>query len=195
MPRWSPDAALRLEAAALDSFEEHGFTDTTVPQIAARAGLTTRTFFRHFADKRDSLFLRDREFPQAVRDFLRSVPAESTPVATVQLGLASACRGVQGWRPQIARRQAIIRSEPALQERDLLRSHRLGLAIEQSLVERDVAQPQAHTLAAIAVTCFDLAIARWLDEPPDTDLEENLLAVWDDVRAVMEEGAGDGRGR
>ncbi|WP_440707999.1 TetR/AcrR family transcriptional regulator [Herbiconiux sp. YIM B11900] len=195
MPRWSPDAALRLEAAALDSFEEHGFTDTTVPQIAARAGLTTRTFFRHFADKRDSLFLRDREFPQTVRDFLRAVPAESTPVATVQLGLTAACRGLQGWRRQIARRQAIIRSEPALQERDLLRSRHLGLAIEESLVDRGVAQPQARALAAIAVTCFDLAVARWLDDAPDTDLEKTLLAVWGEVRAVMEEGAGGGRGR
>lgn len=195
MPRWSPDAALRLEAAALDSFEEHGFAETTVPQIAARAGLTTRTFFRHFADKRDALFLRDRELPQAVRDFLRSVPAESTPVATVQQGLTAACRGIQGWRRQIARRQAIIRSEPALQERDLLRNRHLGLAIEESLVERDVARSQAHTLAAIAVTCFDLAVARWLDESPDTDLEETLLAVWGDVRAALEEGAGGGRGR
>ena len=184
MPRWSPDAALRLEAAAMDLFEQHGFADTTVPQIAAAAGLTTRTFFRHFADKRDALFLRDREFPQAVRDFVKTVPRESSHVATVRMGLTAACRGIQGWREQIARRQAIIRSEPALQERDLLRSHHLSVAIERSLIERDVDENEARALAAIAVTCFDLAIERWL-RSAGKDLDRVLDIVWIDAQRLM----------
>jgi AcrR family transcriptional regulator len=169
----------------MDLFEQHGFTDTTVPQIAAAAGLTTRTFFRHFTDKRDSLFLRDREFPQAVRDFLRTLPPESSPVATVRVGLTAACRGLQDWREQFARRQAIVRSDPALQERDLLRSHHLSVAIEESLIDRNVERDQAHALAAIAVTCFDLAVVRWLKSPPSAALEDVLAVVWVDVRAVM----------
>ena len=98
MGRWQPGARERLEGAALELFLEQGFTETTVPQITARAGLTTRTFFRHFADKRDALFLREREFPEAVSDFLQTVPSGSSPVATVRMGLAEACRGIQGWR-------------------------------------------------------------------------------------------------
>ena len=74
MSRWAPDAALRLESAAVELFEEQGYGPTTVPQIAARAGLTTRTFFRHFADKRDVLFLRDREFPDVVGAALAGLP-------------------------------------------------------------------------------------------------------------------------
>lgn len=65
MSRWAPDAALRLEQAAMELFAEHGYAGTTVPAIAERAGLTTRTFFRHFADKRDVLFLRERELPRS----------------------------------------------------------------------------------------------------------------------------------
>ncbi len=163
-------------------FERQGFAGTTVPQIAEAAGLTTRTFFRHFADKRDVLFLRDREFPQAVSDFMESVPPESAGAATVRSGLAAACRGIQQWREPIARRRRIVRSEPALHERDLLRSHHLARAIEASLSQRGAAPQQSRTLAAIAVTCFDLAMDRWLEGPADLPLEDALTSVWNDIR-------------
>ncbi|MCI1018327.1 TetR/AcrR family transcriptional regulator [Microbacterium sp. C5A9] len=185
MPRWSPDAALRLEAAATLLFERQGYAGTTVPQIAAEAGLTTRTFFRHFSDKRDVLFLRDREFPQAVREFVESVPPESDGAATVRAGLSAACRELQGWRRVIARRRAIIRSEPALHERDLLQSHHLGRAIEESLHRRGIDPRQSHTLAALAVTCFDLAMVRWLEGPAELLLDDALTAVWNDMRDCL----------
>jgi hypothetical protein len=56
MTRWEPNARGRLEQAALALYGERGFENTTVAEIAARAGLTERTFFRHFADKREVLF-------------------------------------------------------------------------------------------------------------------------------------------
>jgi len=55
MARWEPNATDRLCVAALKLFEERGFEQTTVAEIAARAGLTERTFFRHFTDKREVL--------------------------------------------------------------------------------------------------------------------------------------------
>lgn len=163
-------------------FERQGFAGTTVPQIAEAAGLTTRTFFRHFPDKRDVLFLRDREFPQAVSDFMESVPPDGTGAATVRAGLTEAGRGIQGWREPIARRRRIVRSEPALHERDLLRSHHLARAIEESLTQRGTDPLQARTLAAIAVTCFDLAMERWLEGPADLPLEDALTSTWNDIR-------------
>jgi len=192
MPRWSPDAALRLEDAAMRLFERQGFAGTTVPQIAEAAGLTTRTFFRHFSDKRDVLFLRDREFPQAVTDFMAAVPSESAGFAVVREGLIAACRGLQGWREPIARRRRIVRSEPPLHERDLLRSHHLGRAIEQALTTRGTDSRHARTLAAIAVTCFELAMDRWLEGPADFPFEDWLEAVWEDVRAAMGDGESTG---
>lgn len=166
-------------------FAAHGYAGTTVPQIAEAAGLTTRTFFRHFSDKRDVLFLRDRELPRAVGEFMAAVPPESLPTATVRAGLAAACRGLQDWREPIARRRSILRAEPALQERDLLRSHHLALTIEEALRRRDIAAPQARTLSSLAVTCFDLAIERWLDGPADHPLEDTATSVWNDMRSCM----------
>ena len=167
-------------------FAAQGYTGTTVPQIAEAAGLTTRTFFRHFSDKRDVLFLRDREFPQAVSDFMASIPQECGGTATVRAGLAAACRGIQSWREEIARRRSIIRSEPALHERDLLRSHHLALAIERSLAQRGIEPAHARTLAALAVTCFDLAMDRWLEGPSDLPLEDALTAVWTDMQGWID---------
>ncbi len=168
-------------------FAAQGYTATTVPQIAEAAGLTTRTFFRHFSDKRDVLFLRDREFPHAVSDFMASVPEGRGGTATVRAGLAAACRGIQGWREQIARRHGIVHSEPALLERDLLRSHYLARAIEQSLNRRGIDLGKAHALAAFAVTCFDLALDRWLEGPSDAPLEDALAAVWNDMQGWINE--------
>lgn len=167
-------------------FERQGYGGTTVPQIAAEAGLTTRTFFRHFSDKRDVLFLRDREFPQAVRDFMESVPPASDGAATVRASLSAACRELQGWRPTIARRRGIVRSEPALHERELLQSHHLGRAIEESLHQRGIDPRQSRTLAALAVTCFDLAMDRWLEGPAELLLEDALTAAWNDMRDGLE---------
>lgn len=166
-------------------FAAHGYAGTTVPQIAEAAGLTTRTFFRHFSDKRDVLFLRDRELPQAVGDFMASVPPESTGTATVRAGLAAACRGLQDWREPVARRRRIVLAEPALQERDLLRSHHLARAIEEALSHRGIAAAQARTLSALAVTCFDLAIERWLEGPADLPLEDTATSVWNDMQSSM----------
>lgn len=187
MPRWSPDAALRLESAALLLFERQGFAGTTVPQIAATANLTTRTFFRHFADKRDVLFLRDREFPQAVSDFMSSVPAEADGAAAVRAGLLAASRGIQDWRESIARRRLIVRSEPALHERELLQSHHLAHAIKESLEQRGATPRWSRTLAALAVTCFELAMDQWLEGPADHRLEEYVTSVWADMRACIGE--------
>ncbi len=166
-------------------FAAQGYAGTTVPQIAEAAGLTTRTFFRHFSDKRDVLFLRDREFPHAVAEFMASVPPETNGTATVRAGLAAASRGLQDWREPIARRRRIVHAEPALQERDLLRSHSLARAIEETLHRRGIDAQEARTLSALAVTCFDLAMERWLDGPADLPLADVLVSAWNDMRRSL----------
>lgn len=77
--RWQPNARERLERAAVELFLEQGFAETTVPQITARAGLTTRTFFRHFADKREVLFAVEEEIPGLVARLVAEAPASFWP--------------------------------------------------------------------------------------------------------------------
>ncbi|PSL37645.1 TetR family transcriptional regulator [Labedella gwakjiensis] len=181
MTRWSPDAALRLEEAAMSLFAEQGYASTTVPQIAARAELTTRTFFRHFADKRDVLFLRDREFPDVVRAVLDGLPDDLAGMTLVRTGLRRAGAEIERWRDPIARRQRIIGGEEQLRERELLKHEHLSNAVRAALVERGVEARQAEALARVSAVVFDTAVQRWIDADPDTSLTDELDIAWGDL--------------
>ncbi|PPH45399.1 TetR family transcriptional regulator [Rathayibacter sp. AY1C9] len=177
MSRWAPDAALRLELAAMELFAEHGYAGTTVPEIAERAGLTTRTFFRHFADKRDVLFLREREFPEIVGRLLAGAPAGLAPMDLVMHGLEAAASGdLQTWRAQISARRAVVRSEPQLRERELLKSAALAESMRAALVDAGVAPEDAALAALAASALFDLALERWLAAPEGSLLVDVLRA-------------------
>jgi AcrR family transcriptional regulator len=180
MGRWAPDAAIRLERAALELFAEQGYADTTVPQIAARAGLTTRTYFRHFADKRDVLFLREREFPVVVSAVLAGAPGGLTPIDLVMHGFDAVARdGFDAWREAVRARRRIIRSDAHLRERELLKSSALAGAIEGVLVEHGLEARDAALLSSFGVLVFDAALDDWLEGANDRPLHEVLRETRD----------------
>jgi AcrR family transcriptional regulator len=185
MTRWAPDAALRLEQAAVELFAEQGFAATTVPQIAERAGLTTRTFFRHFADKRDALFLREREFPDVVRSALEALPTGLSGAALMERGLDEAASRLEVWREAIAARRMIIRSEAQLRERELMKSAQLAGAAEEALVERGFDEGDARRLGAFAALIFDLSFDDWLDGPETGTLASAVARNWASLRRLI----------
>ena len=193
MSRWAPDAALRLERAAMELFTEHGYSATTVPSIAERAGLTTRTFFRHFADKRDVLFLREREFPEVVARLLAGAPAGLDPLGLLMHGLETVAAGdLEGWRGEIAARRAVVLSEPALRERELLKSALLTDAMRDALVERSVPAEDAALAARTAAALFDASLEQWLGERDSTlvvVLHEQCLRLRRLVSAAEQAGS------
>lgn len=164
-------------------FAEHGYAATTVPQIAERAGLTTRTFFRHFSEKREVLFLRDRELPTAVGAIVEGLPPDLSTSQVVERGLSLAAVELEQWRAPIIRRDAIIRSDEHLRERELLKLEHHAQAISQALVARDVSPDVAGVTARVATLVFDLAVRRWLDADA-ASLQDELTRAWDDVRAT-----------
>jgi len=173
MGRWAPDAAIRLERAALELFVEQGYAATTVPQIAARVGLTTRTFFRHFPDKRDVLFLREREFPAVVAAVLADAPDGLSPADLVMHGFDAVARdGFDAWRESVRARRGIIRSDAHLRERELLKSSVLAGAIERVLVEHGLQARDAALLSSFGVLAFDAALDEWLEDADDRPLHE-----------------------
>ena len=102
----------------MELFDEQGFAATTVPQITARAGLTTRTFFRHFADKREVIYAGD-EIIAFARRLLVEAPHDLDPVSLVEQGLQQvAAERFDGRREEVRRRRALVRTEPSLRERD-----------------------------------------------------------------------------
>ncbi|HEX6343805.1 helix-turn-helix domain-containing protein [Umezawaea sp.] len=176
MGRWQPGARERLERAALDLFLDQGFTETTVPQITARAGLTTRTFFRHFADKREVLFAGEHLVPEQVARLLAEAPPSLGPMDLITEGLAPAAAEVFQGRglDHLLRRRAAIDAEPALRERELRKYSLMSEALEKGFRDRGVDDLTARLAAEIAVTAFRVAVTRWLDRNGDPDLPTTI---------------------
>jgi AcrR family transcriptional regulator len=173
MGRWQPGARERLEQAALDLFLEQGFTETTVPQITARAGLTTRTFFRHFADKREVLFAGEELVPERVARLMAEAPPSLGPMELITEGLAPTAAEIFEGRglDYLLRRRAAIDAEPALHERELRKFSLMSEALEQGFRDRGV---DDLTARLAAVTTFRIAVTRWLNQHGDPDLPATI---------------------
>jgi AcrR family transcriptional regulator len=166
--RWEPNANGRLAQAALELFDERGFEQTTVEDIATRAGLTKRTFFRHFADKREVLFGGGSEFQDVFVAALAAAPASAAPIEAVGASLEAAGAVLQGRRAFALRRRRVIAATPELQERELVKMASIAAALAAGLRERGVAEPEASVTAEAGVAVFRVAFERWAaDEGAD----------------------------
>jgi AcrR family transcriptional regulator len=182
MGRWPEGARTRLEAAALALFIEQGFAETTVPQIAARAGLTTRTFFRHFADKREVLFAYQTELPDVVRQAMAAAPQSAGAVEVIAVGLQTIAETkFDGRRDYLLAHQAVIDSDAGLRERGLRKMSILTEAIGRGFRDRGLDDLGATLAAHTAVTVLSVALDRWLGATDETSLSVHVadtLAAW-----------------
>jgi AcrR family transcriptional regulator len=171
MARWQPDARERLVAAALELFNERGYDQTTVAQIAERAGLTKSTFFRHFPDKRDVLAAGQDAIAQLLREGIAAAPADATPLAVVCSGLKSAAAAFTSFNRDLAPRlKAAIAASAELQERNALKQIGLALAMAEALQSRGVPEPTALLAAELGALAFKKAYARWAEPGESRDL-------------------------
>jgi len=186
--RWQPDSALRLTEAALALFGERGFDDVTVAEIAERAGVTERTFFRHFADKREVLFAGGAMLQEVMVGAAASTPAGAGPLETVAAAL-DAMAGVLEQRRDFAHaRHAVVSASPELRERELIKLASLGDALAEALRRRGVAEPAASLTAQAGIAVFHVAFGRWASERSDglARLIEESLA---ELRALTAEAS------
>src|SRR5271170_1047558 len=121
MGRWEPNARGRLVEAAMELYGERGYDETTVVEIAERAGLTERTFFRYFADKREVLFWRSDDLKAGMADAVLRAPKSARPIDAVALGLEAASAVFEGRRDYSRKRQAVITAHALLRERELIK--------------------------------------------------------------------------
>ncbi|MGN6407340.1 MAG: TetR/AcrR family transcriptional regulator [Curtobacterium sp.] len=173
MVRWQPGTRERLQATALELFAERGYDETTVAEIAAAAEVTERTFFRHFADKREVLFAGQDDFLGMFTTPIEAAPADTPPFALVRLGLEASGAFFPDERRAWSRaRQGIIDGNPALGERELGKLATLKVRLGEVLRDRGVPEPAATIAAETAVTVFHLSFAQWI-----TDDEERPFAT------------------
>jgi AcrR family transcriptional regulator len=184
MGRWEPNARERLERAALDLFIEHGFDQVTVPEITARAGLTTRTFFRHFADKREVLFADSDQMPLLAARLVLGAPPELGPVEVVAHGFPTlAFEAFEGRLGQIKRRKIVMDGNAGLRERELRKMEELVDAIRQAFEDRGVTAVTAAVVAETAVGLVKVSLSRWIEsdgrEPLQTVMADSLQQLHD----------------
>ncbi|RFA18993.1 TetR/AcrR family transcriptional regulator [Subtercola boreus] len=188
MSRWEPNARDRLERAALELFDEQGFAETTVPQITARAGLTTRTFFRHFSDKREVLFGGEVDVPSLAARMITEAPAFLTPLQIIAGGFdAVAAAQFTGGMERFVARKKIIEQDAGLRERELQKQAALSDAIQQSFRDRGVDDLTAALVAHTTVTVFSVSIGRWMSLGGETPLPDLLRETLDSLRSIMVE--------
>jgi AcrR family transcriptional regulator len=174
MGRWKPDARARLEKAALALYREHGFAETTVAEIAERAGLTERTFFRYFADKREVLFSGGVALRQQLVSALDAAPSALSPIDAVGAAVESTASLFEQRRDFARKRQAVIAENPELQERERVKLASLASALAEGLRRRGIGDPAATLAAEMGITVFRVAFDRWINEASDRSLAANI---------------------
>jgi AcrR family transcriptional regulator len=177
MVRWEPGASERLRAAALELFAEQGVDATTVAAIAERAGVTERTFFRYFADKREVLFGDQATFAALFVDPVTAAPTGASPMEAVAAGVRSA----GAWFPEERRdhsrlRGAVIAANAALTERELSKMAAVADQVAEALRGRGVSEPTASIAARAGIAVFSTAFVRW-QAPDETRSMEELVEL------------------
>jgi len=185
MGRWEPNARGRLERAAMELYHQRGFESTTVAEIAERAGLTERTFFRYFADKREVLFAGASVLQEILVSKVADAPASLPPIDAVAAALAEVATVLFEERREFARqRQAIIAANSELQERELIKLASLASAVAGALRGRGVSDPAASLAAEAGIAVFRIAFERWTGEAGERPLAQLIQESVDELKLV-----------
>ena len=165
MGRWQPDARARLQQAALTLYGERGYDETTVAEIAAHAGLTKRTFFRYFADKREVLFWGSELLEQRMVAAIEAAPATASAVALIGVALDAAAVRFEEVREFAGVRHRIVASSPELQERELIKAASLAAGLAGALRARGFGETAASLAALMGTTVMHVAFEQWVADP------------------------------
>lgn len=192
MAKNEDDARTRLQDAALELFGEHGYDRTTAAGIAARAGVTERTFFRYFPDKREVLFDGEAAVRAALTAAIADAPAELGPIDTLFRAFRSFSPMLEAKRAYAEPRHEIISITPALHERELAKMAALADALAEALMARGVADLRATLAARAGMAAFAQAAGDWLSGR-ETGLGERVELAFGELKAMLAEGGQHGR--
>ena len=185
MARWEPDAQGRFRAAAMVLFVERGYEHTTVADIAGHAGLTARTFFRHFADKREVLFNGSDRLQLAMVDALLKAPARASAVGAVAAALEASAVFLGDNRAFARQRSAVIAATAELYERELIKLANLSSALAEALRSRGIAEPDASLAAEAGIAVFRVAFNQWVGKSERRDLGEIMSASLERLKVLV----------
>lgn len=185
MARWEPNAAERLTEAAMALFEERGYAKTTVGDIAERAGLTERTFFNHFSDKREVLFAGSEQFVGRVVEAARAAPKAEAPLDVVVMAYEATNDFFEERRPFARRRSALIAAHPELQERELVKMLSVTAALTEVLEKRGASATAATLAAETGGAIMRVGFEQWARDTKARSLTFHLRAARRQLEGIV----------
>jgi AcrR family transcriptional regulator len=184
MGRWEPGASGRLREAALTLYLEHGFEQTMVADIAERAGVTARTFFRYFADKREVLFDAATELEEKSLAALEAAPATASTLDLVAAAL-DAVADIIGHNRELARkRHTVIMANADLRERELIKLAHMSTALADALQQRGIDDTEATLAAETGSAVYRVAFQQWVNATDDQDLRDAIRQSFAQLRTL-----------
>jgi AcrR family transcriptional regulator len=178
-----------MKTAAFELFATQGFANVTVAQIAERAGVTKRTFFRHFDTKEDVLFTDAPSFLAELIQAMRAAPPDASPRAMMMAAAERLGQIFEADRDLHRQRAGVIGTEPTLRERELLTDQQWSEALAAELVDRGTPQLDARVLAATVTTTLRIMYDDWVKDRSRTGLAKRAARSLDQLAADL----GDGR--
>ncbi len=188
MGRWQPDARARLQEAALALYGERGYEATTVAEIAERAGLTKRTFFRYFTDKREVLFWGSELLEQRMVAAIEAAPASASALGMIGAALDAAAVRFEEVREFAGPRQRIIASSPELRERELIKAASLAAAMARALRARGLSDTAASLAAHMGTTIMHVAVEQWVGDSNQTPFQQIARDALAQLREISATG-------
>src|ERR1700721_2971787 len=182
--RWEPDSRGRLEQAALELYGERGFDATTVAEVAARAGLTERTFFRYFADKREVLFGGAGALRELLVSTVAGAPENADPLDVVVTAFGAAAAMLQERREFAVQRQVVIAANAELREREVIKLALLAAAVAEALRQRGVSATAATLTADTGIAIFSAAFTAWIDDTEQREFPLHIRDSFDELSVV-----------
>lgn len=188
MPRSGTAARHRIQQAALELYLEHGYDQTTTAEIALKAGVTERTFFRHFPDKREVLFDGEADLQEILGRALSQQPLQTTSLLEVLLhAFRATVPLLKRNRPVSEPRARVIARTPALQERSLAKVASLTSFLIDTLQTGGIAEGPATLAAHTGFAAMGLATRRWLKEPA-LDLDTLIVQAFEELYSFNRPG-------
>jgi AcrR family transcriptional regulator len=175
----------RIQDEAMRLFLERGYDATTVEEIAAAAGVSHMTFFRHYPSKDDVVVTDD--YDPLLAELIRARPATEHPVervrATVLAGLAAV---YADGRDTILARAQLIQSTPALRARALENQRDTEALFAAALAPAGGEDSlEVQVLAAACVAALVTAVNRWAEQPERAELPELVDRCFAALREQM----------
>ncbi|MFT3714699.1 MAG: helix-turn-helix domain-containing protein [Gordonia sp. (in: high G+C Gram-positive bacteria)] len=146
------DFRVHVVAESIRLFSENGYDATTVDDVAAAAGTSRRTLFRHFGSKEDLIFADHESLLDQVSQRLDSAGDED-PWWAVCEGAELVFAHFAANSDLAARRYAVVSQTPALADRERVTASRYQRLFERFLQQRLPGVPRVQTVSfAAAVT-------------------------------------------